>query len=173
MYFDRGFPKTNYDVDGNGVTVLAEDILTRIIIRDKAFSTYTAFAKHFVEEHETPESIATAAYGRPTYHWVVLMFNRMFDRYYDWPLTERQLQLYSNDKYDDGDDIHHYEAPQTSGDTNTKLIVESTAPFAMPITNLEYERNLNDERKVIWLLKPEYLGLLEYQFNALKHGRYY
>ncbi len=97
----------------------------------------------------------------------------MFDRYYDWPLTERQLQLYANDKYDDGDDIHHYEAPQTSGDTNTKLIVESTAPFAMPITNLEYERNLNDERKVIWLLKPEYLGLLEYQFNALKHGRYY
>ncbi|MDP6583820.1 MAG: baseplate wedge protein 53, partial [Anaerolineales bacterium] len=112
MYFDRGFPKINYDVDGDGVTILAEDILTRIIIRDKAFSTYTAFAKHFVQEHETPESIATAAYGRPTYHWVVLMFNRMFDRYYDWPLTERQLQLYANDKYDDGDDIHHYEAPQ-------------------------------------------------------------
>ena len=91
----------------------------------------------------------------------------MYNRYYDWPMTERDLREYVGDTYADPDGVHHYEVAQSSGDTNTKIRVESDATGATTVTNCEYERDLNDTRKQILLLQTTYLGQFVEEYGKL------
>lgn len=43
--------------------------------------------------------IANKYYGSSEKHWIVLLFNDIIDPQYDWPLDERTLIRYINDKY--------------------------------------------------------------------------
>ena len=67
-------------------------------------------------------------------------------------------------KYTDVNAIHHYEIAQSSGDTNTKIHVESDTVGATAITNYEYEEALNDTKKQIRLLDPVYVGQITSDF---------
>ena len=68
-----------------------------------------------------------------------------------------QFLQYVNDKYDDVNAVHHYEMTQSSGDTTTKIEVYSNSALlvvilifygtATPITNLEYEESLQDQKE--------------------------
>ena len=96
------------------------------------------------------------------------MINKYYDRYYDWPLTERNLRAYVNEKYSDPNANHHYEIAQESGNTEIKIKVElADHPSATPITNMEHERYLNDERKNIKILKKVYIDAFISEFNIL------
>ena len=98
MYFNSIFPKIKYDPTGNGNPIEIQDILTRIVTRKNVASRNVLFAKHAVTDSETPESLSLEYYGTIKHYWVNLMINKYYDRYYDWPLTERNLQKYVNDK---------------------------------------------------------------------------
>ena len=52
-----------------------------------------------VKSGETPENIAFKHFGDPELHWVILLTNKITDRYYDWPLSEQQFEDYIKDKY--------------------------------------------------------------------------
>ena len=74
-------------------------------------------------------------------------------------MSINNLQKYVLDKYANPNAIHHYETPQSSGNTTTNIKVElADVPTATAVTNYEYEQNLNDARKQIKILQPEYLG---------------
>ena len=89
---------------------------------------------------------------------ITMMMNKMFSRYYDWPLSERSLQAYVLDKYTDPTATSHYEAAQTSGNTATKLRVKSDFSGAAIVTYLEYERTLNEAKRPIKILSEFHLG---------------
>lgn len=166
MYFST-MPKIEYDFVGDGNTKLVTDILTRIKVRENIRSRRSLFSKYDVFEGDTPESVAYQIYGLSEYHWIILLFNRYFDRYYEWPLSIRNLQNYVNDKYSNPNAVHHYEISQSSGNTTTKIKVEiADEPTATPITNYEYEQELNDARKQIMILDPGYIGTFLYDFKA-------
>ena len=168
MYFNSIFPKIKYDPTGNGNPIEIQDILTRIVTRQNVASRNVLFSKHAVTDAETPESLSLEYYGTIKHYWVNLMINKYYDRYYDWPLTERNLQKYVYDKYSTPQAIHHYEIPQESGNTEILIQVEVTDyPSATPITNFEYERYLNDERKNIKVLKKVYIESFLSEFNSL------
>ena len=168
MYFNSIFPKIKYDPTGNGNPIEIQDILTRIVTRKNVASRNVLFAKHAVTDAETPESLSLQYYGTIKHYWVNLMINKYYDRYYDWPLTERNLQKYVNDKYDVPSSIHHYEISQESGNTEIKITVEvADYPSATPITNMEHERYLNDKRKNIKVLKKVYIEPFISEFNSL------
>ena len=168
MYFNSIFPKIKYDPTGNGNPIEIQDILTRIVTRKNVASRNVLFAKHAVTDSETPESLSLEYYGTIKHYWVNLMINKYYDRYYDWPLTERNLQKYVVKKYAVPSSIHHYEISQESGDTEIKIKVEvADYPSATPITNMEHERYLNDERKNIKVLKKIYIEPFISEFNSL------
>jgi len=168
MYFNSIFPKIKYDPTGNGNPIEIQDILTRIVTRKNVSSRNVLFAKHAVTDAETPESLSLEYYGTIKHYWVNLMINKYYDRYYDWPMTERNLQKYVSDKYDIPSSINHYEISQESGNTEIKITVEvADYPSATPITNFEYERYLNDERKNIKVLKKVYIEPFVSEFNSL------
>ena len=81
--------------------------------------------------------------------------NNIVNRYYDWPLPEFAFQQYVADKYSNPDGIHHYEITQSSGkqtgdgpsDYSHKLEVNSDTVGAVSVSNIEYERRLQDEKR--------------------------
>ena len=95
------------------------------------------------------------------------MMNKVFNRYYEWPMGERDLQKYVIDTYADPDGVHHYEIAQSSGNTRTMIRVESTVAGAAAVTNMEHERALNDDRAEIKILDPTYLQTFVEEFNRL------
>ena len=167
MYF-KNFPTIAYDVTGNKIYQTVSDILTRVAIKAEVKTRDVLFTKYTVMENETPESLAYDYYGSSQDHWVILMLNQYYDRYYDWPMTQRNLQAYVQDKYTDPNGIHHYEISQKSGNTNTKIKVElADEPSATPITNFLYEAELNQNRKEIKLLDGAYLTSFISEFKLV------
>ena len=141
MYF-QNFPTISYDAVGDGNAQVVTDILTRVAVRKSVRDERSLFSKYDVFDWETPESIALDLYGKSDYHWIVLLFNKYFDRYYEWPMPIQTLQKYVSDKYTNPNAIHHYETSQSSGDTNVKIKVEvADVPTATPVTNYEYEQD--------------------------------
>jgi hypothetical protein len=50
--------------------------------------------------------------AHPEKHWIVLMFNDIIDPQYDWPLDQRTIIKYINDKYSANGATHN---PPQSG----------------------------------------------------------
>ena len=167
MYF-HNFPTIAYDATGNKIFQTVSDILTRVVAKAEVKTRDVLFTKYQVLEGETPEGIAFDYYGKAEYHWIILMLNQYYDRYYDWPMTQRDLQAYVLSKYANPQGIHHYEISQKSGNTNTKIKVElADEPSATSVTNFEYESESNENRKQIKLLDGAYLTAFISEFKLL------
>ena len=167
MYFSNNFPTTYYDPTGSGTFTQVQDILTRIKIKDEVRERNAMFSVYNVPNGLSPELVSNLLYGDVEYYWVILLMNKIFNRYYEWPMGERDLQKYVIDTYTDPDGIHHYEVAQSSGSTRIMIRVESTVAGATEVTNMEYERALNEDRAKIKLLRPTYLQVFVEEFNRL------
>jgi len=173
-YFSK-FPKMFYDVEGNGNEKLIPDIFRRIKIKDKIRDNISLLDKYDVQDNEKPEDVAYKVYGSPEYYWVVLMTNKIQNRYFEWPLSNLAFEGYMNAKYDNPNGIHHYEKPQTSGRTTSNgpgdfdYLIEcnSDDPLGGPVTNYEYEQRLQDSRRQIMLLQPNFLQAFVKEFERL------
>ena len=174
--FFTAFPKINYNLSGvNGNTKVVTDIFRRVKIRSKIADNVTLFDKYDVQEGEKPEDVAYKIYGETDYFWVVTLVNNVVNRYYDWPLDEYVFQQYVKDKYDNADGIHHYEITQSSGrqtgdgpaDYSHLIECNSTEPGAVSVSNIEHERRLQDKKRQIDILSPNYLPVFESEFRKL------
>ena len=170
------FPRINYNLSGvNGNTIEVTDIFRRVKARNKIADNVTMLDKYDVKEGEKPEDIAYKVYGDADYFWIVTLVNNIVNRYYDWPLDSFSFQEYIKDKYSNPDGIHHYEVTQSSGkqsgkgpaDYTHKLEVNSTHPGAQSVSNREYEQRLQDQKRQINLLLPQYVGTFVDEFNNL------
>ena len=176
MYF-HSFPIIIYDSVGNGTYKDVTNLLRRVAMRSKVKSNALMFDTYDVKEGETPEIIADKLYGDTELHWVILLLNDITDRYHQWPMNTPQFLAFINDKYDNVDDVHHYEIPQSSGDTKTKIeVYQNSALYtgdsdiyasALIVTNFEYEESVQDEIRKIRLLDPIYIDQFVTEFEAL------
>ena len=98
--FFNYFPQTLYSLSDERNTA---DIVTNIIARfgfEKDLKENSGiFYPYDIQDGDTPEIIANKYYGSPEKHWIVLMFNDIIDPQYDWPLDQRTIYTYINDKY--------------------------------------------------------------------------
>jgi hypothetical protein len=80
--------------------VVAVNILTHARFLDlMPERSNMSYVDYIVKDGEKPEHIATRAYGRPDFHWVVLLSNRIYNPYSDWPLSQVELDAYCEKKY--------------------------------------------------------------------------
>ena len=168
MYFNR-FRKLEYGFDKKDFKTVT-DIMSRIKVRDKIINEASLYNKYDVKSGETPENIAFKHFGDPEFHWVILLTNNITDRYYDWPMSEQEFELFIKDKYSNPDSIHHYEISQSSGDTSKKINVGTSNvdyPTATAITNFEHEQEQQDIKRKIRLLDPSYLDDFVEEFKLL------
>jgi hypothetical protein len=94
------FPTTPYT---NSNESNAYDTVTNIISRfafEKGLKQNSSlFYPYNIQDGDTPEMVASKYYGSSEKHWIVLMFNDIIDPQYDWPLDQRTIVKYINDKY--------------------------------------------------------------------------
>ena len=175
-YFSR-FPLMAYDIAGTEKYKLLPNILRRVKLRQGIRTGSFMFDNYDVADGERPEDIAFKLYGDAELHWIVLMTNNITDRYYQWPLTQPQLQEHLKDKYGAGneDAVHHYEIAQASGPTTSRdyshmVEVNSDADNPTIISNRDYEQRKQDEYRQIRLLNPRYVETFVEEFENLIRG---
>ena len=172
MYFDN-FPKIFYDSVGQGNPKVVTNLLRRVAIRAKVKTNTMLYDTYDVKSGETPEIIADKLYKDPELHWIVMLVNNITDRYYGWPLGQLDFEKMLKDKYGgSGDGIHHYEITQTSGpatstDFSHLIQCNSTETGALPVSNREYERRIQDEKRRIKLLEPNLLTPFVQEFERI------
>lgn len=127
-YFNK-FPKLVYSkgLDSSLVT----NLLTRVDVIKNVLDNASLFYKYDIREGDTPEIIASKYYGDPELHWVVLLFNEVYDPFFDWPLTYLQFEEFIKEKYGSiasaKSTNHHYEK-----------IIETTDSFTGETTKRVY-----------------------------------
>ena len=98
--FFNYYPKTYYTNDNKpkGLDTVT-NITSRFAFEDSLKQNSAAFYKYNIQDSDTPEIIAHKYYGNVERHWIVLLFNDIIDPQWDWPLTEKTLVKYVNEKY--------------------------------------------------------------------------
>lgn len=102
MYFNK-FPIINYrnlgKHDKDQTRRVARDIVRRVAFSSRLKDEGAMYADYLIKESERPEHIAEKIYGKPEYHWVVLLFNDIINPYYEWPLADSAIENYIKKKY--------------------------------------------------------------------------
>ena len=169
MYFNN-FPYIVYDIKGTGELEIITNLLKRVTLTTKVRTNTLLYDTYDVKEGERPEDIAYKLYGSTEYHWIVLFVNNITDRYHQWPMSTPQFLDFINEKYADPDALHHYEIPQSSGDTTIKIDIgtdNTDYPSATTVTNFEFEQDRQDTLRQIRLLDPAYADQLIAEFVEL------
>lgn len=139
--------------------IILTDITRNIRFRRDILANITVYDYYDVVEGETPEIVAEKIYGNAQYHWIVMLVNDRYDYLSDWPLTQRALDQYVIDKYSSSaNSIHHYE-------NANKIVVSSDYPSAVPITNVNYEEQVNESKRRIKIISAELLSTILKNFK--------
>lgn len=88
----NNFPTTKYNSKELSNILLRMDFVNR-----DSFELYTE--NYYVNDGESPESLAVKFYDDSFYSWVILYINDMFNRELDWPLSGEKLDTYLTQKY--------------------------------------------------------------------------
>ena len=91
-YF-RHFPTLKYS--GQAMT----NITKRIRFKENFISSPFAYLPLTVKEGERAEEIAYLYYGDTSYVWMIYLANDIVDPYWQWPLTQQNLDRFIEDQY--------------------------------------------------------------------------
>ena len=160
--------------------IIVKNIFRRSKLRTDVDQSLTAFDYYYVQEGQRPDILAQDLYQNSELDWVILTTNNITNIRDQWPLDHNDLHNYMLEKYGSEQNIagiHHYETKKIVDEygrtvmreglevdvnftfkyqnyTNSIVIVNPVAP----ITNYQYETKLNEEKRKIRTLKPQYLG---------------
>lgn len=158
MLFES-FPITTFDIDSKN-KILVTDFIRAIRVDSNLKNNDLLYVFYEAKDGETPEIISHKFYKSTQYHWVIMLVNEKFDPWRDFPQSDYVLNKMAKEKYADINSLHHYE------DTNGNW-VDEFAPVKIPITNIEYERQLNEANRTIKILKREVLTNFVDQYRNL------
>ena len=180
MTYFRELPNLNYqstssDRSSSEDYVVVKNIFRRAKLRDDLKYIFTSLIDYYIRDGVRPDQVADSIYGDPELDWVVLTSANIINVRDEWPLDSFEVYNYSLNKYgDDLNQIRHYETIEVK-DSSGRLILPKgkvvDAGFTIPdpssptatlnpvggVTNYEYESKLNDEKRSIYILTPNYL----------------
>ena len=161
---------------------LEEDILDNL-----AFHT-----KYKIIGDDRPDNVAYDFYGNSNLDWLVLTCNNIVNIQTEWPLLQNDFDRFLLDKYGSYEalnDTHHYKTQEiknskdviivpgglqcssdysvTYYDYNTgqeKIILSRDCTTA--VTNYEYEAEIEDDKRNIFLLETRYLNVIRNDLDA-------
>ena len=158
---------------------LVKNLFKRAVLRDDVFNDVTNFEKYSVEGDERPDKVAYDFYGDSGLDWIILTTNNIIHVRDEWPMSNRDFLTYLNEKYtsEELSNVHHYETREIRDESNTLIqpagvrvksdysvtyvendTVKTESSIKM-ITFLEHETNLNDAKRNINILKPDYVEI--------------
>lgn len=161
-------------------TIIVKNLFKRGKVREDFFQNVTAFNKFMVEGDDRPDNVAYQLYEDEQLDWVVLLSNNIINVRDEWPMSQYDFQRYIDNKYDPVQlgQIHHYETkeirlPDGVLALQAGLEVDANFTFSysyestdynindvISISNLEYEIKKNDDKRSIYVIRPEYVNII-------------
>lgn len=83
------------EIDYNNTTII--DIFKKFEFKKFSPNDYIYYT---VKNGETPEIIAYNYYGTVDYWWIILLYNNILDPFYEWPISNNDLEQYVQDNTD-------------------------------------------------------------------------
>ena len=180
MTYFRELPNLNYqstssDRSSSEDYVVVKNIFRRAKLRDDLKYIFTSLIDYYIRDGVRPDQVADDVYGDPELDWVVLTSANIINVRDEWPLNSYEIYNYALNKYGkDLNEIRHYETTEVK-DSSGRLILPKgkvvDSGFTIPdpssptatlnpvggVTYYEYESKLNDEKRSIYIITPEYL----------------
>jgi len=168
--------------------VRVKNLFRRVKVRDDLQNVFTAFNKYQIPDGVRPDVVAEELYGSADLDWVVLLTAGITNVRDQWPLSNKDLYVYVENKY--GNDLNNTRFYETTEVKNSagKLILPAgkvvDSGFEIPdpdnasatlnpvaaISNFVYETRKNDEKRGIYLLKSDYL---QFFLSDMRRVMYY
>lgn len=203
-YFSK-FKKVLYtNNDNSNALDVVTNIISRFAFEESLKLNTSSYYEYDIKDSDTPEIIAEKYYNDPERHWIVLLFNDIIDPQYDWPLEDRALIRYIDNKYSangginwakDINNVHSYykistrtsdyegisliekfqitqEEYANTGISSINYTLQDSTTVTETITTevktyYDYEIYLNENKRKIRLLKPEFVDSVEKEFKNI------
>ena len=163
--------------------ITVKNLFKRAFLREDIFEDLTFFTKYQIEGDDRPDNVAFKVYDDSNLDWVILTCNNIMNIQSEWPLNQYDFDKYLLDKYgtyEKMNEVHHYETTEFKNADGVVLVkagLTVTSDFSFDyfdfdsqgyvtekpvkaVTNYQYEDKLNDDKRNIYLLKNEYLGIV-------------
>ena len=162
--------------------IIVKNIFKRSKLRTDVDQAITAFNYYYVEENQRPDVLAQELYGDSELDWVILTTNNITNIRDQWPLNHNDLHEHMLEKYGSEANIAKVEIYETREilDEYKRVVMPAglrvdkefsfeylnfskqvvkvlSSEVVAGISNYEYEVRLNDEKRRIKVLKPEYV----------------
>ena len=180
------FPNIHYALRANkaGKTenIEIKDYFNLLQIRDDIYKEDTLYSPYVIKNGQRPDQISYDFYGDEQFYWIILQINNITDYYTEWPLAEDEFSEYVLKKYGNAagaGQTKQWETVETFDKAEPpNLVLEgglvvpenfifyypstpgsnvtlSTTPVS--VSNLEYERRINERKSQIYLLDKKYV----------------
>ena len=164
--------------------IKVKNFFKRGFIREDIFQELSFFSKYQIKGDDRPDNVAWNFYQESGLDWLVLTCNNIVNIQTEWPLSQTDFDIFLLDKYETYEklnEIHHYETIEIKNTRGTVLLKEGLqvdSNFSMTyydditqkqvtpsklttsVTNYVYEQKIEDEKRNIYLLKPNYLNIV-------------
>ena len=170
--------------------VEVNNFFRRYTINEDIFDFTVYLNQYAVRQGIRLEFIAEEIYGRPELDWVIALTNNITNVYEDWPMDDNSLQKWAEEKYGSTvySDLAYYEISTdvknstglavlkkgqkvdsnfynesfsyNNGDAANTVITVDGSSVASPVTLWEEVVKQNEEKRKIWVIKPQYIDPL-------------
>ena len=161
-----------------------KNLFKRAKIREDIFDNVRYFTKYDIIGDERPDNVAFKFYNDPTLDWVILLSNNIVNVQSEWPLSQSAFDEIMLDKYGSYSNlnaVHHYETIEVKNTAGVIIIqqgIKVSSDFSISyydaslgqevtksnitreVTNLQYEEELEEKKRNIFILKPKFLNLV-------------
>ena len=169
--------------------VRTKNLFKRVKLSDEIFGDLTLFNKYTIKSEERPDSVAYKVYEDSNLDWLVMLSNNMINLQTEWPMDQVSYDNYLMNKYSSYENmygVHHYETIEVL-DTNKNVILpkglEVPQDFSITyfdngvekiatnvtgeVSNLVYEDQIQEKKRNIYLLRPDYISLILNEIGQL------
>ena len=166
--------------------ITVKNLFKRVFLREDIFQNLTFFKKYTVVGDDRPDNVANQVYEDSTLDWLILLANNIVNIPNEWPLPQADFDRYLLEKYDNDynkiyNGVHHYETVEVKDSNNVTIIpkglevssdynviyydfylggITEANNITRPVTNFQYEENLENKKREIFILKPEYISVV-------------
>jgi len=169
--------------------IVVKNLFKKGILREDIYQNIATFEKYKIIGDDRPDNVAQKIYKDPTLDWLVLVSNNIINIQSEWPMKQLDFDEHLLSKYETYENlhggIHHYETKKIVDNDivimpeglwvdekyefvfkNSLGVIEKRRP-GLPITNYEYESELEDAKRIINVLKPKYISLVIDDLNGI------
>ena len=171
--------------------ITVKNLFKKNELRPDIFNDATVFTEYQIKGDDRPDNVAFEVYEDSTLDWVVLLSNNIINIQTEWPLLQNDLDRFLLDKYGTYEKlnaVHHYETKEIKDSAGVVMVPQglhvasdysitywdsavngyvAQTDVPEPVTNYEYEMDIENRKRNIRLLKMNYMSIVREDMESL------